>query len=233
VALLRELSRAPRRLGVRVLFIPGTIGSICWLARNPARIPHVKHGLSLVCLGDQSPLCYKRTLAGDAEVDQIVEAALQRSGQPHEIIDYFPYGYDERQFNSPGFALPFGSLMRGQHGKFPEYHTSGDNLDFVTPDSLERSLSVCLDIVSMLDDNRRFENLFPHGEPQLGKRGVYRALGGTDIGNTQLAIFWVLALSDGKRSLLDVSRRAGLDFGVIRDAAQILERQGLLAARQG
>lgn len=232
VYLLKELQRrATARLGVRVLFIPGTIGSISWLARNESHLPHVKHGLSLVCLGDTSPFTYKRSLIGDAEIDQVVEAALGESGRAGQAIDYFPYGYDERQFNSPGFAVPFGSLMRGQHGQFPEYHTSADNLEFVRPESLSESLSLCLDVVHTLQHNRRFRNLSPKGEPQLGKRGVYRALGGTDIGNAQLAIFWVLALSDGSRTLLDIAQRSRLSFTEIQAAAEVLESRGLLADR--
>jgi aminopeptidase-like protein len=227
--LLREARSGPRpRYTLRVLFIPGTIGSIAWLAKNRERVGRVKHGMSLVCLGDDNPLTYKRSLQGDAEVDRILEHALGASSPPR-IIDYFPYGYDERQFNSPGFAVPFGSLMRGQHGQFPEYHTSADNLSFVKEQNLEGSLALVQRVVGMLNDNRTFINQRPYGEPQLGKRGVYRALGGTDIADTQLAIFWVLALSDGKHSLLDIARRAKLSFELIRDAAGILERTELLA----
>jgi len=213
-----------------VLFIPGTIGSIAWLSQNRERAASIKHGLSLVCLGDDNPFTYKRTLHGSRDVDRVLEYALEASKLPSQVIDYFPYGYDERQFNSPGFGLPVGSLMRGQHGKFPEYHTSADNLSFVSPARLEESLELCLAAVGMLNDNRRFQNLKPYGEPQLGKRGVYRALGGTDIADTQLALFWVLALSDGHNDLLQIAQRSSLPFAVIRDAALILERQELLAA---
>jgi aminopeptidase-like protein len=228
--LLRELQKQPQRYTLRVLFIPGTIGSIAWLSQNRERAASIKHGLSLVCLGDDSPFTYKRTLHGSRDVDRVLAYALEASKLPSQVIDYFPYGYDERQFNSPGFGLPVGSLMRGQHGKFPEYHTSADNLSFVSPARLEESLELCLGAVGMLNDNRRFQNLRPFGEPQLGKRGVYRALGGTDIADTQLALFWVLALSDGQNDLLQIAQRSGLPFAVIRDAALLLERQELLAA---
>jgi aminopeptidase-like protein len=229
--LLRELARQPKpRYTLRVLFIPGTIGSICWLAKNRELVPRIKHGMSLVCLGDESPFTYKRSLGG-GEVDRVMAHAIAQLGAPHQVIDYFPYGYDERQFNSPGFAVPFGSLMRGQHGKFPEYHTSADNLSFVKEPSLEASLALVERGVGMLNDNQRFVNNRPYGEPQLGKRGVYRALGGTDIADTQLAIFWVLAMSNGEHSLLDISERAGLPFALIRDAAAILEQAELLSAQ--
>lgn len=227
--LAKTLREVERRYTVRLLFIPGTIGSISWLSQNRKRVNKIRHGLSLVCLGDQSPLTFKRTLAGDTELDRVMVQALQAFGEPYEVIDYFPYGYDERQFNSPGFGLPFGSLMRGQHGKFAEYHTSGDNLEFVKPDRLEASLDFCVTALKMLDDNRRFENLSPYGEPQLGKRGVYRALGGQDIADQQLAIFWVLALSNGQKALVDIAERSGLPFSLICDAAKLLEQCQLLS----
>jgi len=229
--LAKALQQSRLRHTVRLLFIPGTIGSITWLALNRQHIDHVRHGLSLVCLGDSSPFTYKRTLCGKTELDHVMSHVLKTSGEPHQIIDYFPYGYDERQFNSPGFALAFGSLMRGQHGQFPEYHTSADNLDFVKSDKLEASLALCERMVEVLDQNRRYKNLSPYGEPQLGNRGVYRSLGGIDIADTQLAIFWVLALGTGEHSLLSIAERAKLPFKIIVEAAQILEKHDLLAAQ--
>jgi aminopeptidase-like protein len=228
--LLKELLRLPpQRHTLRVLFIPGTIGSITWLAQNRQRTASVKHGLSLVCLGDSGAFTYKRTLHGSREIDRVMAYVLEKSGRPHQIIDYFPYGYDERQFNSPGFAMPVGSLMRSQHGQFPEYHTSADNLELVQPEHLAASLELCLSSVALLQDNQRYMNLRPYGEPQLGKRGVYRALGGTDIADSQLAIFWVLALCDGQHDLLQIAERSGLAFALVRDAALLLEKQQLLA----
>jgi aminopeptidase-like protein len=226
---LRQAQQAAPYYTLRALFVPGTIGSIAWLAQNRQRVQRIRHGLSLVCLGDASPFTYKRTLHGERDIDRVMVHALQASALPHQVIDYFPYGYDERQFNSPGFGLPVGSLMRGQHGKFPEYHTSADNLGFVSPERLEESLSLLRLAVSMLNDNRRYRNTKPYGEPQLGRRGVYRALGGGNIAEAQLALFWVLALSDGSRDLLQIAERAALPFQVVRDAAALLERHELLA----
>jgi aminopeptidase-like protein len=229
---LRTAQHAPPHYTLRALFVPGTIGAIAWLAQNRQRVQHMRHGLSLVCLGDASPFTYKRTLHGDREIDRVMAHALRASGLPHQVIDYFPYGYDERQFNSPGFDLPMGSLMRGQHGKFPEYHTSADDLSFVSPDRLEESLSLVRLMLGMLNDNRRYRNTKPYGEPQLGRRGVYRALGGGNIPEAQLALFWVLALSDGSRDLLQIAERAALPFQVVREAAALLERHELLALAQ-
>jgi aminopeptidase-like protein len=230
--LASERSERSRRYGLRFLFAPGTIGSLTWLARNQAHAPRIAHGLTLVCLGDGSPFTYKRTLAGGAEIDRAAALALRDSRLPHELIDYFPFGYDERQYNSPGFGLPVGSLMRARHGRFAEYHTSADDLAFVAPARLEESLDLCHAIVEILEGNASYQNMNPYGEPQLGSRGIYRAMGGEpDVGELQLALLWLLSLSDGSRSLLDVAERSGQRFALVRRAADVLREHGLLESR--
>jgi aminopeptidase-like protein len=228
--LARELSRSERRRHtLRFLFAPGTLGSITWLARNRERAGRIRHGLTLVCLGDGHPFTYKRTLDGDAPVDRAVEHVLSAGKYAHHVIDYFPYGYDERQYNSPGFRLPVGSLMRGRHGQFPEYHTSADHPGFVAGAQLAESYEVLGRVIEVLDGEAAYRSLSPFGEPQLGRRGLYRAMGGTDLPGLELAMLWVLCLSDGTRSLLHIARRAGADFRLIRRAADLLLDHDLLA----
>jgi len=228
VFLARELARHERRLTLRFLYAPGTIGAITWLARNRETVGRVRHGMTLTCLGDRNQFTYKRTVRGDADVDRAAELVLRSSGRPHQIIEFFPYGYDERQYNSPGFRLAIGSLMRGRHGQFPEYHTSADNLGFISAEHLLESYRTVKEIVLALDGNQTYENLAPYGEPQLGRRGLYRALGGTNVPNLQFAMLWVLNLSDGQHALLDIARRAGMPFDTIRTAADLLVEGGLL-----
>ncbi|HYV64673.1 MAG TPA: DUF4910 domain-containing protein, partial [Myxococcales bacterium] len=174
------------------------------------------------------PFTYKRSFSGSEEIDRAVPHVLASSQIPHQVIDFFPYGYDERQYNSPGFRLPVGSLMRGRHGQFPEYHTSADDLSFVSPKRLAESWQVLASTLELLDGNLRYRNLFPEGEPQLGRRGLYRSLGGTDVPAQVNAMLWVLNLSDGSRSLLDVAERSGLTFTSIRSAADLLLRHGIV-----
>lgn len=229
--LARRLREREREYSYRFLFVPGTIGSLTWLSRNAASVRNIAHGLTLVCLGDTSPFTYKRTLAGGAEVDRAAALALRESGFAHELIDYFPFGYDERQYNSPGFRLAVGSLMRARHGQFPEYHSSADDLGFVTPKSLQESLDVCSAILDVLDGNRVYRNTSPFGEPQLGRRGIYRALGGEpDLADLQLAMLWLLTLCDGTQSLLSVAERSGLRFSLVQRAADQLAAHELLEA---
>jgi len=232
VSLARELARQKdRRYTMRFLYAPGTIGAITWLAENRERAKKIRHGLTLTCLGDSHPFTYKRTVGGDTAIDRAATHVLATSGVPSQIIDFFPYGYDERQYNSPGFRIAVGSLMRGRHGEFPEYHTSGDDLAFVSAARLAESFGILRDIVDVLQNDRTFENTSPFGEPQLGRRGLYRALGGTSIPGLQFAMLWVLNLSDGEHSLLDIARRAKLSFGAIRTAADLLVQHGLLVLR--
>lgn len=222
---------AERRYSYRFLFIPGTIGSITWLARNPRVVPHVRHGLVLAGLGDSGILHYKRSRRGDAEIDRAAAHVLQHAGAPHEIADFSPYGYDERQYCSPGFDLAVGCLSRTPYAQYLEYHTSGDNLDFVRADALADSLATCRRIVAVLEGNAAYRNLNPKGEPQLGRRGLYRAMGGGSEGRVdELAVLWVLNASDGNASLLDIADRSGISFPAIRRAATLLAAHDLLSA---
>ena len=227
--LARHLADAPRRYSYRFLFIPGTIGSITWLALNEAQLGRIRHGLVLTGIGDPGPFTYKASRRGDAEIDQAAAHVLKQSGRPHARQAFSPYGYDERQYCSPGFNLPVGCLMRTPFGQYPQYHTSADDLSFVQPEALGDSLAVCLELVEVLEHNRRYLNQNPKGEPQLGRRGLYGSIGGqSDAKTHQLALLWVLNLSDGAHTLLDIAERAGLPFGVIRIAAERLAQAGLL-----
>jgi aminopeptidase-like protein len=227
--LAEAVSRAERTYSYRFLFIPGTIGSITWLARNEAKASRIRHGLVLTGVGDSGGVTYKRSRRGTATIDQAAAHILRHAGGNHTILDFSPYGYDERQYCSPGFNLPVGCLMRSPHGTYPEYHTSADDLGFVRPESLADSLATCLRILAVLEDDAVLRNRNPHCEPQLGRRGLYRALGGhADLERAQLAMLWVLNLSDGDHSLLDIAERASLPFGLIREAANLLAAHHLL-----
>jgi aminopeptidase-like protein len=228
--LAQYLQRCPRRYSYRFLFIPGTIGSITWLARNEAHLGKIKHGLVLTCVGDAGPFTYKRSRRGNAVIDRAVPHVLRQAGLAHEVIDFFPYGYDERQYCSPGFNLPVGCLMRARHGQFPEYHTSADNLQFIQPTALEASLALCATILATLDGNTCYRNLLPKGEPQLGKRGLYRITGSEQHARTrEMAMLWVLNYADGEHTLLDIAERANLPFQHLRQAADALLAHQLLA----
>ena len=228
--LARLLAEGRPRYSYRFLFAPGTIGSITWLARNEDRVGRIRHGLVLACVGDRGGFTYKRSRRGGAEIDRAVAHVLGRSGRPHRVVDFTPYGYDERQYCSPGFDLPVGCLSRTPYAAYPEYHTSADDLDLVGPAQLQESLEVCWEVVQVLEADRRYVNLRPKGEPQLGRRGLYGQIGGrSDAEERQLAMLWVLNQSDGRMSLLDVAERSGVPLALLAEVAAALEEAGLLA----
>ena len=226
--LAQALAEREHHYSYRFLFLPGTIGPITWLAHNPEAAGRIRHGLVLTCIGDAGGFHYKKSRQGNAEIDRAAAQVLRHCGEPAEILEFSPYGYDERQYCSPGFNLPVGCLMRSVWGKFPEYHTSADNLDFILPEQLARSLRVCAGILDVHENNRRYINLNPFCEPQLGRRNLYRSTGG-DTPGIEIARLWLLNFSDGKHSLLDIAERSGLPFFEIADAAKQLLESGLLA----
>lgn len=225
-----ELATRHTRYGYRLLFIPGTIGAITWLARNEDKVARIKHGLVITGVGDEGGPTYKKSRRGDALVDRAVAHVLRHAAPSHTLLDFFPYGYDERQFCSPGFDLPVGLFQRSQFGTFPQYHTSADNLDFIAPQNLEASYALIGAALDIIENDYRPLSLNMKCEPQLGRRGLYSALGGDKDGPAKsMAFLWVMNLADGNRSLLDIAERANMPFELICDAARRLEASGLLA----
>jgi aminopeptidase-like protein len=218
VGLAQMLAARRRRFTWRFLFAPGTIGAVAWLAANRDAAGRIRHGLVLTCLGDPAPPSYKQSRSGSAPIDRYVAHVLRGE----RILPFSPTGYDERQFGSPGFDLPVGSLMRSPGGQFAEYHTSADNPDFVRPAALADSLRVLTEIAGLIEQDARWINTAPYGEPQLGRRGLY------DGAADRMALLWVLNLADGRHSLLDIAERAGLRFAAVAAAASALHAAGLL-----
>ena len=218
-----------RRLSYRLLFIPGTIGSITWLARNQDKLDAIRDGLVLTGLGGPGGLVYKRTRRSNAFIDRAAAHVLRHWSEDSEIRDFTPYGYDERQYCSPGINLPVGCLSRTPFGEYPEYHTSADDLTFVAPGRLEDSYRACRAIIEVLEHNVTYLTQNPMCEPQLGRRGLYSATGGAgESRQHEMALLWILNLSDGGHNLLDIAERSSLSFDAVRNAAVLLERHGLL-----
>jgi aminopeptidase-like protein len=217
-----NLRGARLRYSYRFLFIPATIGSIAWLALNEDRVSRIRAGLVVTNVGDPGSPTYKRSRQGDTLIDRAAVHVLRHSGERHRVLDFTPYGYDERQYGSPAFDLPVGSLMRTPNGEYPQYHTSGDNLEFISADALADSLTLYLRVLDILENDVAFLNLSPKGEPQLGRRGLYPSTGAQGVGPELMARLWVLNLSDGRHSLLDIAERADLPFSTVREAARVL-----------
>jgi aminopeptidase-like protein len=207
------------------VFAPGTIGAITWLARNEKRTCRIKHGLVISMVGDGGGPSYKKSRRGDAAIDRALIHVLDHSGLLASVVDFSPHGYDERQYCLPGFNLPVGLFQRSRHGTIPQYHTSADNLGFVRPEHLAESYQIIAQALDVIENDCIYNNTNPKCEPQLGKRGLYGAVGGD---KESMALLWVLNLADGTRSLLDIAERSKLPFAVVRATAQKLQENGLL-----
>jgi aminopeptidase-like protein len=227
--LAQYLGKTKPRYTYRFVFIPGTIGSLTWLSRNEEKLDLIDHGLVLSCLGDSGYITYKQSRTGDTKIDRIVAHVLCNDSRSHRITPFVPYGYDERQYCSPGFNLPVGCLMRTPNGEYPEYHSSADNLSLLDPNALVHSLAMLKKTVKVIEGDAIYQSRNPKGEPQLGRRGLWGGLGGLrSAGYDQMALLWVLNLADGQHSLLETAERSGLPFSSIRAAANALVDAELL-----
>jgi aminopeptidase-like protein len=230
--LAKRLAGVRTRYSYRFLFAPGTIGAITWLARNEQNTHRIKHGLVVSMVGDGGGPTYKRSRRGNAVIDRAMIRSLRHSGLTPTILEFSPYGYDERQYCSPGFNLPIGLFQRSRYDSIPQYHTSADNLDFIRPEHLAQSYGAIAKTIDVIENNAVYCNTHPKCEPQLGKRGLFGAIGGSSHAATdQMAMLWVLNFSDGTQSLLDIAERSNLPFAVVCRIARLLEENGLLARR--
>jgi len=235
MALLTHLARRmvglQTRLSYRFLFAPGTIGAIAWLAANEAgSARRIRHGLVVSMVGDGGGPTYKKSRRGNEPIDRAMQHVLRQTGMATTIEDFSPYGYDERQYCSPGFNLPIGLFQRSKYATIPQYHTSGDNLAFIKAEHLSESYSEIVKTIGIIESDAVYYNTIPKCEPQLGKRGLYSRVGGKNIAVENMAMLWVLNLSDGDHSLLDIAERSKLPFEIVLRATRLLRGHGLLAS---
>ena len=252
--LAKKLQKLENYYSIRFLFIPETIGAIAWLSLNEEKLLQIKHGLVVTCVGTSAKFTYKKSRKGTNTIDKTVIDVLKNSNIDSQVVDFFPYGSDERQFCSPGINLPMGSLYRSDTKviDFSEYHTSGDNFSIITKKALGETFKIYLEIISELEKNRKSDNrklqinfeknkkkdlmylnLFPKCEPQLGKRGLYRKIGGvSDLSNkeifNQLTYLWILNYSDGNHSLEEIANLSNIDLETIKESAKLLETRKIL-----
>ncbi|PSC03993.1 peptidase M28 [Alsobacter soli] len=227
--LANRLQAVETRYTYRLIFAPGSIGAIAWLALNRDRAARIRHGLVLSCVGDAGAPNYKRSRQGEAVIDRAMAHVLRHQAPGSRVLDFSPYGYDERQYCSPGFDLPVGLFQRSLFGTFPEYHTSADNLSFIAPEHLASSYDLIVAALDILEGDRLLKRTRPECEPQLGKYGLYGSVGGAPASpDRHMALLWTLNLADGRHTLLDMAERSGLPFASICAAADAALGAGLL-----
>lgn len=228
--LYQELVRQERYYGYRFLFVPETIGTIAYLSQHKNSIKkHLYAGFVVTCVGDPGPFNYKQSRHGHHAVDRVTENVLKYSGFSYQIRPFWPGGSDERQYCSPGFNLPVGSLMRSIYGEYPEYHTSDDNLSFVTKKSLGESLEVYLLVLNALQGNGLYRNTNPYCEPQMSKRGLYPKWRTQETRDEEIQRrMWILNYSDGEHALIDIAEKMNVSIFSLIDTARELQETGLL-----
>lgn len=231
--LVRELPRPPRHT-YRFVFGPETIGALAYLSRFGERLrERLVAGFVVTCAGDPAPFTYKRSRHGRSLADRVAEHVLTHTERSSRVLDFFPTGSDERQFCSPGFDLPVGSLMRSMYGTYPEYHTSLDDLDFITPGALAGSLQAYHRILAALEANETLVGTVLFGEPQLSRRGLYPTSGGGPEAKEQRRLqdmLRLLSACDGSVDLLGVADAADRPIWDLREAADLLREHDLLRA---
>jgi len=214
----------------RFVVQPETIGSIAYLSKRGDWLKEkLDAGFVITCVGDAGLFTYKSSRRGNALCDRVAKLILRDIGE-HRLEAFAPFGSDERQYCSPGFNLPVGSLMRTMYGRFPEYHTSLDDKLFISFDAMTKALEAYLKIVSALEGNWVWKTNFPFCEPQLGKRGLYPTLGAQKQRERKVeALMWILNLADGKSDLLEIAERSGCEVEMLISVASEAEVAGLIS----
>ena len=219
--LARWLASTPRKYTYRIILIPETIGSLTYLSRNLEVLRNkVIAGFNVSCVGDNRAYGYVASPYGDTLADRVIHSVLSDSHSGFQTYSFLDRGSDERQYCSPQAALPMVCVVRSKFGEYPEYHTSLDDLNVVTPAGLQGGYEVLRDCVDLLERNAKYR-VACVGEPQLGKRGLYPTLSTKESGATVRTMMNLIAYSDGRNDLIDISQRIGVP---VRQLYPILER---------
>ena len=203
--LAKWLASALRRFTYRIIFIPETIGSIVYLSRNLEVMKrNMVAGFNLTCVGDERAYSYLPSRNGSTLADKVALNVLRSRHPDFKEYSFLDRGSDERQYCSPGVDLPVVSLMRTKYREFPEYHTSLDNLELVTPAGLEGSFALHKECIELLERNRIYK-MRCLGEPQLGKRGLYPTIATKDSHGVVTDMLNFIAYADGTNDVIDIS----------------------------
>jgi aminopeptidase-like protein len=229
VALARWLAAQPdRRMSYRIVFVPETIGSLTYLSRNLSELKaNVRAGWVLTCIGDERAYSYVPSRNGGTLADRVSVRVVEELGLPCDVYSFLDRGSDERQYCAPGIELPVASLMRSKYGTFPEYHTSLDDLSFVTPRGLQGGLDMMKHAIRLVEANRTWHGT-TLGEPQMGRRGLYPTTSTRASRGAVSEMMNVLAYSDGTNDVLAVAGICGLSTLRVAELSEILHGAGLL-----
>ena len=217
-----------RRYSYRFVFIPETIGSITYCSRNLEILQkNVKAGFVLSCVGDNRTYSYIETPYGDTLADRVLKNVLYFHYPNFKQYSFLKRGSDERQYCSVGVELPVCGFCRSKYGEYPEYHTSADNMDLISPEGLQGAYDVMIKVIDTLENNYHYRILCK-GEPQLGKRGLYPTVSQKGSYDAVLVLKHFIAYADGRNDLIGISDRIDVPTAELIEIKNELMANGLL-----
>lgn len=226
--LARWIGSTPRKYTYRIVFIPETIGSLAYLSRNLTALKkNVVAGFNITCIGDERTFSFLPSRYGNTLADKVALNVLSFMHPQFTRYTFLDRGSDERQYCSPGIDLPLVTLSRSKYGAYPEYHTSLDNLEFVTLEGLQGSYEFLQNVVNVLEHNVKYQ-IQCLGEPQLGKRGLYPTTSTKKTGTLVKDMMNFIAYADGTNDLIDISNRIHVPVWALDKIAEKLVRADLL-----
>jgi len=207
-ALTRWLMSLPtRRYTYRILFIPETIGSITYLSTHlDVMKRNTVAGYVITCVGDDRTYSFLESRKGNTLADRVTRHVIKHHYPECVTYSFLKRGSDERQYCSPGIDLPVVSLMRSKYGTYPEYHTSLDDLNFISPSGLAGAYAALKRCISLIEANVTYRTICL-GEPQLGRRGLYPTLSKTGSAAAVERMMNILAYADGERDLIALAEQ--------------------------
>lgn len=219
-----------RKFNYRFLFIPETIGSITYLSGHGNELKqNLLAGYVLTCIGDSGPYTLKKSRIGNTLADRAAKVVWKdyKTNQEYKVLNYFPMGSDERQFCSPGFNLPVAVLSRSIYGSYSQYHTSLDDLNFVSVDEIVNAALKILELAFILENNYYPVSLFQYGEPNFSSRDLQSSLGAKRDRDLEVtSMKWILNLADGEHDLIDISELSGIDpITILNTTEKLVEKQ--------
>ena len=199
-----------RRYSYRFVFCPETIGSITYCSRNLEVLKrNVKAGFVLSCVGDDRTYSIIESPYANTLADRVLSNVLRFHYPEYKRYSFLKRGSDERQYCSVGVGLPVCGFCRSKYGEFPEYHTSADNLDLISPEGLQGAYDVMVKVIHTLENNFYYR-MRCKGEPQLGKRGLYPSISQKGAYDAVISLCDFIAYADGKNDLIGISDIIGV-----------------------
>jgi aminopeptidase-like protein len=226
--LYQMLKRRRNKYTYRLFIQPETIGVLASLSRGIIAPPQVEYALVATCVGKGESVNYKKTHSGEHTLDRAVQRVLATKGVPHKLHAFWPEGSDERQLSSPGVRIPAGSLMGDMYQRYPEYHTSADDLASVSLGYIKKMARLYYDVMMEYEKHPKLRSTVRGGEPFLTKHRLYRSVSVPGHDRPETIRSWILFLADGRHTVIDVAAESRFSVQELEPHVRQLVRAGLI-----